>query len=209
MQLVLKLVAQACGNDEVAATTHRRIVRPAAAPQATAPVTLVPPAGLVVANPQRDKAPPLFYLFTEDWLILQAFVVQALQLPITTGDFESKYGKFSDEQDIKSCVAAMSAVKALITTFGDPRELIKALAADPTILQGDTPADVNLCPHRVVRDQALPGGHHVQPDARPVHADAQPGGVRHPRAVRRDPQGSADRPGWIAVHGGGHGHAGQ
>lgn len=103
------------------------------------PVTLVPPTGLLVSNPQGATAPPLFCLFTDDWLILQTFVVQALQLPIATGDFESKYGTFTDEQDIESCIAAMRTVQALSTTFGDPMALIKELASNPAILQGETP----------------------------------------------------------------------
>lgn len=103
--------------------------------------TLQPPAGLVVANPQGADNPPLFCLFTEDWLQLQTFIVQTLTLPITTGDFESKYGKFTDEQQVTGCVAAMQAIQGLSTSFGDPTALVKQLASDPTILQGDTPPD--------------------------------------------------------------------
>jgi len=101
--------------------------------------TLQPPAGLVVANPQGSGNPPLFCLFTEDWMQLQTFIVQTLQLPITTGDFEAKYGTFTDEQQVTGCVAAMQAIQGLSTSFGDPTALITQLANDPTILQGPNP----------------------------------------------------------------------
>jgi hypothetical protein len=108
-------------------------------PSATDPgTTLVPPAGLVVANPSAASDPPLFCLFTQDWLTLQTFIVHALQLPITTGNFEDKYGTFTDEQQIKDCVAAMQAIQGLSVDFGDPLALITALANDPTILQSAT-----------------------------------------------------------------------
>jgi hypothetical protein len=99
--------------------------------------TLQPPAGLVTpqANPND---PPLFCLFTQDWLDLQTFIAQALQLPITTGDFESKYGTFTDEKEIEDCISAMQAVQALSVDFGDPLALIKELASNPAILQTDT-----------------------------------------------------------------------
>jgi hypothetical protein len=100
--------------------------------------TLEPPTGLVRPNPNDPNAPPLFALFTDDWLTLQTFIVQALQLPITTGDFEAKYGTFKDEQQVKDCIAAMQAVKALSARFGDPLALLKQLASNPAILQTDT-----------------------------------------------------------------------
>ncbi len=69
---------------------------------------------------------------------MQTFIAQALQLPITSGDFEDQYGTFTDEDSVKSCVAAMKAVQDLSTTFGDPMALVQQLAQDPTILQADT-----------------------------------------------------------------------
>lgn len=114
----------------------------------TQTATLQPPAGLVIANPQAgliqanaqtDPPPPLFCLFTDDWLRLQTFIVQTLQLPITTGDFEAKYGTFTDEAQVTNVVSAMQAIQGLSTSFGDPTALVAQLASDPTILQGDTP----------------------------------------------------------------------
>jgi hypothetical protein len=109
----------------------------------TSPKTLQPPAGLVTDNPAGSGQPPSFCLFTQDWLTLQTFIVQALQLPITIGDFETKYGSFQDQQSIQDCVAAMQSVKNLATSFGDPMTLITQLASDPAILQSDTaPAEL-------------------------------------------------------------------
>ena len=48
--------------------------------------TLIPAPGLVVENPGGGNAPPLFCLFTQDWITLQTFIAQTLQLPISTGD---------------------------------------------------------------------------------------------------------------------------
>jgi hypothetical protein len=108
-------------------------------PQST---TLVPPAGLVVSNPE-PSGPPLFCLFTQDWITLQTFIVQTLQLPITKGDFETKYGTFTDETEVLNVVAAMQAIQALSTQFGDPKALVVELAKDPTILQSPTaPAQI-------------------------------------------------------------------
>ncbi|HEX4632029.1 MAG TPA: hypothetical protein VH188_13810 [Chthoniobacterales bacterium] len=100
--------------------------------------TLVPPSGLVVDNPSSADGEPLFCLFTKDWLTMQTFIAQALQLPVATGDFETKYGTFTDEDAVKGCVAAMAAVQGLSADFGDPTALIKDLASNPAVLQTDT-----------------------------------------------------------------------
>lgn len=101
--------------------------------------TLVPPAGLVVSNPQGTDKKPLFALFTSDWLRMQSFIAQTMQLPITQGNFEDKYGKFSSEQDIADVVAAMAKIQGLSAQFGDPQKLIDELKNDPTILQSPNP----------------------------------------------------------------------
>src|SRR5687768_752835 len=99
----------------------------------TATQTLQPPAGLILENTQ-DPDKPLFCLFTEEWIQLQTFIVQALQLPVTTSNFEAKYGKFKDEGEVKSVVAAMKAIQGLSTSFGDPVALFNELGTDPHIL---------------------------------------------------------------------------
>jgi hypothetical protein len=102
-------------------------------------VTLQPPAGLVVPNPQGPGNPPLFFLFTEDWLQLQTFIVRTMQLPTTSGDFEATYGTFTDQPQATGCLAAMQALQGLGTSFGDPATLMAQLASEPTILQTETP----------------------------------------------------------------------
>lgn len=101
--------------------------------------TLVPQPGIVVNNPSSAGGPPLFCLFTQDWITLQTFIVQTLQLPIAVGDFKTKYGTFTDEAEIEGCVAAMKDIQNLSSTFGDPTALVQQLAHDPTILQTNTP----------------------------------------------------------------------
>lgn len=105
-----------------------------AAPAGTG--TLQPPSGVLVA---ANSNPPLFCMFTQDWLQLQTYIVQTLQLPITKGDFTDKYGDFSDEAEVENVVAAMQAVQALSTQFGDPTKLFAELGPDSAILESTTP----------------------------------------------------------------------
>jgi hypothetical protein len=102
----------------------------------TATGTLVPPAGALVA---AGSNPPLFTMFTQDWLQLQTYIVQTLQLPITQSGFTDKYGTFSDEAQIDQVVAAMVAVQGLSAQFGDPTTLFEELASNPAILEATTP----------------------------------------------------------------------
>jgi hypothetical protein len=103
---------------------------------------------MTTPNPQNATAPPLFSMFTQDWVTLQGFVGQALTLPITVGDFQTKYGTFTDEQEIEGCVAAMLAIQQLSTSFGDPQALMAELAQNPAILQTTT-APAQLYTHIV------------------------------------------------------------
>lgn len=99
--------------------------------------TLVPPTGLVTKDPNNsDKT--LFCLFSQNWLTMQSLITQLLALPITEGDFVSKYGEFADKAEIDKVVAAMKTISDLSEQFGDPTKLIAQLADDPTILQSDT-----------------------------------------------------------------------
>jgi hypothetical protein len=100
------------------------------------PSTFSPPAGLVVDNPTAGS-PPLFCLFTKDWITMQGFIAQATMLPIATGDFTSKYGTFTDQDQVQGCLSAMTAIQGLSTTFGDPTALVSELATNPAILQTD------------------------------------------------------------------------
>lgn len=84
-----------------------------------------------------------FLLFNSDWLKLQSFITSCMQMPITQGDFATKYGTFSDETLIENCVSAMKQVQALGTVMGDPSSLQKKISSDPNYVSGKTaPAEI-------------------------------------------------------------------
>ncbi len=101
--------------------------------------SIAPAAGLIVAaNPASGKKNQ-FVLFSESWIALQGFVGAALDLPLSKGDFEAKYGTFDSSKVIKDCITAMASVKTAATEFGDPKALRKALIANPNLLATPTP----------------------------------------------------------------------
>ena len=54
-------------------------------------------------DPKAPPPPPnRFILFGSQWLKLQSFVGQALELPINKGDWEEKYGAFSEKTRCKT-----------------------------------------------------------------------------------------------------------
>jgi flagellar hook-basal body complex protein FliE len=69
---------------------------------------------------------------------MQSFITQLLGLPINQGDFITKYGEFSDQNEVTKVMAAITAIRNLSEQFGDPTQLIQELANDPTILQSNT-----------------------------------------------------------------------
>ncbi|MBO3698074.1 hypothetical protein J4E76_06415 [Fabibacter sp. E12] len=91
------------------------------------------------SNNLASKNGQAFILFDHDWLKLQSFITSCLQMPITTGDFASKYGTFSDQTLIDNCVTAMQSIQAMGTQMGDPSELRKKVEQDPNYLSGPTP----------------------------------------------------------------------
>ncbi len=102
-------------------------------------LSIAPPAALTKpANPQSGQKTQ-FALFSDDWLQLQGYVGAAVKLPITEGDFATKYGTFSGETVIKDCIGAMRNVQAASTEFGDPKALRAALIKDPNLLAGKEP----------------------------------------------------------------------
>jgi hypothetical protein len=105
--------------------------------QAAPASTFAPTPGLVLKNPD-PAGKPLFCLFTQDWITMQTFIAQAMQLPITVGNFNDKYGTFVDQNEVNDCVAAMQQVQGLSAIFGDPTALVKQLADNPAILQTNT-----------------------------------------------------------------------
>jgi hypothetical protein len=102
-------------------------------------ISIAPAPGLVRDADPRSGQKTQFALFTNDWLQLQGYIGAAVQLPITDGDFASKYGSFSGESLIKDCIGAMRDVQQASTEFGDPRALRTALLKNPNLLASKEP----------------------------------------------------------------------
>jgi hypothetical protein len=102
-------------------------------------IPITPPSGLVTpANPQSGQQSQ-FALFSDSWLQLQAYVGSALELPISTGDFEEKYGSLGTSQVIKDCITAMGGVRDAAVEFGNPKTLRASLIANPNLLATPQP----------------------------------------------------------------------
>jgi hypothetical protein len=101
------------------------------------PVTLVPKDGIIVSNSGmskdggkiKDAKPTKFALFTEDWIQMQNFVTAALKLPISDGDFDTKYGEFEakSKDAITHCVGAFKELRASAEDFGNPAVLLREI----------------------------------------------------------------------------------
>ena len=101
--------------------------------------SIAPAPGLIkTADPQSGQQSQ-FALFSDSWLQLQAYTGAALELPITKGDFETKYGTLGTSQVIKDCITAMGGVQAAATEFGNPKTLRAALIANPNLLATKEP----------------------------------------------------------------------
>jgi len=68
-------------------------------------------------------------------------VGSALELPLTQGDFEQKYGTVGGEQVIKDCIGAMKGVQESSQMFGNPKTLRAQLIENPGLLATDAPPD--------------------------------------------------------------------
>jgi hypothetical protein len=101
------------------------------------PITLVPKDGIIVTNAGKDgngnkiadAKPTKFALFTEDWIQMQNFVTAALKLPISDGDFDTKYGQFDaqSKKAVEDCVGAFKSLRASAEDFGNPTVLLKEI----------------------------------------------------------------------------------
>lgn len=80
-----------------------------------------------------------FLLFNSDWLKLQSFIAQSLQLPINSGEFTTLYGTFADQTEVTGCITAMKAINSLASTMGDPSKLQQSIASNPSYVSGPTP----------------------------------------------------------------------
>jgi hypothetical protein len=105
--------------------------------------SIAPAKGLTKpADPQSGQQSQ-FALFSDNWLQLQVYVGSALELPITTGDFQSKYGSIGSSGTIADCINAMRGVRDSATEFGNPKTLRAALIANPNLLATqDPPAEI-------------------------------------------------------------------
>lgn len=108
---------------------------------ATVPDSIQPAPGMVgPANPNSGQ-PSQFALFSDSWLELQAYVGAAMELPISKGSFEDKYGASNASATVTGCIDAMQGVQAASSEFGNPKTLRAALIANPNILATATPPD--------------------------------------------------------------------
>lgn len=85
----------------------------------------------VASANNKEKEKPRFVLFSEHWLKMQVYIQSTLSLPVTTGDFEKKYGHFDEKQKLDDLVQSMRNVQNLSVEFGTPASVIAAMAKDP------------------------------------------------------------------------------
>ncbi|MCO4848996.1 MAG: hypothetical protein KC448_13625 [Yoonia sp.] len=85
------------------------------------------------------KVKSRFALLSKDWVSLQASTAVALDLPVSHGNFEEKYGSFGTSAVITDCISAMRDVQNTAQEFGDPARLRKQLIQDKTLLNTQAP----------------------------------------------------------------------
>ncbi len=109
---------------------------------------LIPSNTLTIVNgasPTGQPTPPnRFILFGSQWLKLQNYITQALNLPINIGDFKQKYGDFSSadiQGKIEGCIKAFKDVNGLAGQFGDPTALKTRIQRDPAYMQSVAPPE--------------------------------------------------------------------
>jgi len=102
-------------------------------------LSIAPAPGLIKDADPRSGQKSQFALFSDSWLELQGYVGAAIQLPITQGDFEEKYGSFERKELITDCIDAMKGVQEASTEFGNPKTLRAALIENPNLLATQEP----------------------------------------------------------------------
>jgi hypothetical protein len=101
-----------------------------------ATVTVMPTRELTSTTLRTDRN--RFVLFSESWLNLQSYVQAGLLLPITRGNFEEKYGAFSNQKLITDTIEAMKRVQGLSETFGNPTLIKKRILENQSYLTTKT-----------------------------------------------------------------------
>lgn len=99
-----------------------------------------PPSSLLtpVVNPQTGQSDYAFPLQTNAWLKMQTVVKTAVAFPLTSADFTTLYGDFSDEGAVTQAVAILGQIQQTANQYGDPESLISQLSA---FQQANTPPD--------------------------------------------------------------------
>jgi hypothetical protein len=110
--------------------------------------SISPAPGLTKPADPNSGQKTQFALFSDSWLELQSYVGAAIDLPITQGSFEDKYGTIGSSQTILDCIDAMKSVQAASTEFGNPKTLRAALIQNPNLLATPTPP-VEIYTHTV------------------------------------------------------------
>jgi hypothetical protein len=101
--------------------------------------SIAPAPGLTKPADPDSGQKTQFALFSDSWIELQGYVGAAINLPITQGSFEEKYGTIGSSKTILDCIDAMKKVQAASTEFGDPKTLRAALTANPNLLATTNP----------------------------------------------------------------------
>ncbi len=101
--------------------------------------SIAPAPGLVTPANSASGQQSQFGLFTSSWIELQSYVGAALDLPMSKGNFEEKYGTFDSSKTITDCIGAMQSVKNAAAEFGNPKTLRQQLIVNPNLLATPTP----------------------------------------------------------------------
>lgn len=115
-------------------------------------LTFEPSLSLTVPRPSNSEASvltssadngQLFLLFSDDWLNIQSFCAQALQLPINTSQWSNMYGDFSSKAKVSEVLDSLKSLKNLASTFGDPTIIKdKIIHGQNYLSQKEPPAEI-------------------------------------------------------------------
>lgn len=105
--------------------------------------SIAPAPGMLTQSDPNSGQKSQFALFSDSWIELQGYVGAAVDLPISKGDFEAKYGAVDGSKTVLECIGAMKGVQQASADFGDPRSLRAALIKNPGLLATkDAPKEV-------------------------------------------------------------------
>lgn len=107
-------------------------------------LNLTPSPGLTKPTgeaPVPGVAPSVFVLFDRQWLNLQTYVTQALQLPRSVAEFSYFYGEFDapDRDKMAKAASAMTELCFQVSVFGNPAMMRQRLAQESDYLSDSEP----------------------------------------------------------------------